>query len=61
MLKRKEDNLKKRIEALEKQVLELTETFETLKATVAERKRVKEVKQKQKWLNGYPDETGKTV
>lgn len=47
----------KQVETLKKELDELKETFNILKSSVSEHKKSKDVGLKQKWLNGYPDDS----
>lgn len=47
----------KQVETLKKELDELKETFNILKSSVSEHKKLKDVGLKQKWLNGYPDDS----
>jgi predicted RNase H-like nuclease (RuvC/YqgF family) len=49
--------LEKKVQILEKELAELKETFSVLKSNVSEHKKSKDIGLKQKWLNGYPDES----
>lgn len=55
--KKTDENLKKRVIKLEKKVEELEMLLLAVKQVAGETKKRNDIARKNKWLNGYPDES----